>query len=268
MYESLTRQAAVDLGKLHRRKAREEQRCFIIEGERLIGEALAAGARIASVIVTHERVERFAPLLAGMEAAGVPVLLANAPQFGKISDTRQPQGIAAVAELPEPDVERTLRMAPDGMPLPVLWQITDPGNMGTIIRTTDWFGGGGLLYSSGSVDPWNPKTVRASMGSLFRVQLGEVSSAAEIQTLAHRSGREVAAVVVGDGTPLHDYRPGGRELLLFGNEAHGLPQEVLDLATHRIHIPGGGVESLNLAVAYGIVLHALGKKESRVRSGE
>jgi RNA methyltransferase, TrmH family len=261
MYEQLTRQAAVELGKLHRRKERGEQRRFILEGERLVAEALAAGANLVSVIVTHERLERFAHLLAGMESAGVPVFVANAPQFAKISDTRQPQGIAAVAELPETDIEAALRAVPDGMPLALLWQITDPGNMGTIIRTTAWFGGGGLLVSSGSVDPWSPKTVRASMGSLFRVQLGELSSVAEIEALATTHGREVVAAVAGDGTPLHACRPSGRELLIFGSEAHGLPQEVLELATQRICIEGhGGAESLNLAVAHGIVLHALGKE--------
>lgn len=257
MYEQLTRQAAVDLGKLHRRKAREEQRRFIIEGERLVAEAFAAGAGFSSVIVTHDRMHRFAPLLREMEAAGVRVLVANAPQFGNISDTRQPQGIAAVAELPRADMERTLQAVPEGLPLTLLWQVRDPGNMGTIIRTTDWFGGNGLLFSADSVDPWNPKTVRASMGSLFRVQLGEVASVSAVSELARLHGREPVATVIEGGTELHAYRPSGRELLLFGNEAHGLAPELLDLAIHRIRIPGDGAESLNLAVAHGIVLHVL-----------
>ncbi len=257
MREPLTRLVATELGKLHLRKYREEQGRFVIEGERLVADALRSGARIRLAVVTRERIERSAAFVDSLDAAGIPVLEASEKLFGKIAATREPQGIAAVADLPVLDAREALRAMPPGRPAALLWGVSDPGNFGTMIRTTDWFGGGGLLYSAGSADPFSPKVVRATMGSLFRVRLGEVGSIDELRTLASESGRELVAAVAEGGTECGAWRPSGRELLVFGSEAHGLPAELLDMIPRRIRIAGGGAESLNLAVAHGILMHAL-----------
>lgn len=257
MRTPLTRQQAVELGKLRLKKHRDEQRRFLLEGERLVEDALAAGAALEHAVVDSGREERFAYLLGELEKAGVPVLLASGRLLEKITDTRQPQGIAAVAALPGLDAAAALRAMPLGRPGTVLFGVADPGNLGTMIRTADWFGSRGLLCSDGSADPFNPKTVRSSMGSLFRVSVGRFAGIDELRELAAGAGRELVATTAEGGVPLHEWPRGGNELLVFGSEAHGLPPELLDAIPRRVRIPGGGAESLNLAVAHGVLLHAL-----------
>jgi TrmH family RNA methyltransferase len=255
--EALSRQLATELGKLRLKKYRDEQRRFLVEGERLVADALDADARIALAVVDAGRLDRHAALVARIEQAGIPVLTASEKTFEKISDTQQPQGIAVVAEMPELNARHALAAVPAQVPATVLWGVADPGNFGTVIRTADWFGSRGLLFSPGSADPFNPKTVRSTMGSLFRVALGEITGADELLDLARESGRELVATVAEEGIPLGAWKRGGGELLLFGSEAHGLPPELLDRIPRRIRIPGSGAESLNLAVSHGILLHTL-----------
>ena len=255
--EALSRQLATELGKLRLKKHRDEQRRFVVEGERLVADALDADARIALAVVDAGRLDRYAALVARIEEAGIPVFTAAEKIFEKISDTQQPQGLAVVAEMPELDVRHALAAVPAHIPATVLWGVADPGNFGTVIRTADWFGSRGLLFSAGSADPFNPKTVRSTMGSLFRVALGEITDADELLALARESGRELVATVAEEGIPLGEWKSGGGELLLFGSEAHGLPPELLSRIPRRIRIPGSGAESLNLAVSHGILLHTL-----------
>jgi TrmH family RNA methyltransferase len=140
-----------------------------------------------------------------------------------------------------------------------MWGVADPGNLGTVIRTADWFGCRGVLFSSGSADPFAPKTVRSTMGSIFRVRLGELADADALVTLAEETGRELLAAVATGGAAPGEWKGGRGPLLVLGSEAHGLPPELLDRIPHRISLPGGGAESLNLAVAHGILLHTLSR---------
>ncbi|MBE0643367.1 MAG: RNA methyltransferase [Bacteroidetes bacterium] len=257
MRNLLTRDLAVELGKLRLKKHREEKRRFVIEGERLVADAWRAGARVSIAVVEHERAERYKALLEEMEAAGIPVLETTPKLFEKIAETREPQGIALVAYLPVLDARAALASVPEGYPAAVLWGVSDPGNFGTMIRTTDWFGAKGLLFSSGSADPFNAKVVRGSMGSLFRVRLGEITTVDELHALAEESGRELVATVAEDGTEVGEWKASGREILVFGGEAHGLPDELLESIPRRIRIAGGSAESLNLGVSHGILIHAL-----------
>ena len=253
----LTRQEAVELGKLRLRKYREQQGRFLLEGERLVGDALAACAPLELALVAAGREARFAALLGDCEAAGIPVLTASEKLLGKITDTRQPQGIAAVAAMPAVDPAAALAAVPADIPVAVLWGVADPGNFGTVMRTADWFGSRGLLFSGGSVDPFNPKTVRSSMGSLFRVRLGEVSDAETLFSLAAAAGRVPVATTSVDGVATDDWQRGESLLRVFGSEAHGLPDELLARIDRRIRIPGGGAESLNLAIAHAVLMYAL-----------
>lgn len=239
------------------KKFREEHGRFVIEGERLVSDAWNAGAKIFLAIVASDRVDRYAELLSEMEEVGIPVLESSPKLFERICDTRQPQGIAVEAELPVLNARAALNAVDIGQPATVLWEISDPGNFGTVIRTTDWFGVKGLLFSSESADPFNSKVVRGTMGSLFRVQLGAVDSFEELQRLAKESGRELVATVAEGGTDARAWKTNGRELLVFGSEAHGLPAELLDQIPKRIRITGGSAESLNLGISHGILMHAL-----------
>ncbi|MBR9976246.1 MAG: RNA methyltransferase [Bacteroidetes bacterium] len=253
----LTRQQAVELGKLRLKKYREEQGHFLLEGERLIADALAASAPIERVVVSAGREQRYASLLEELETAGVPVLTASEKLLERITDTRQPQGLAAVAPILPTDAAAAIAAVPTHIPVAAFWGVADPGNFGTAIRSADWFGSRGILYSAGSADPFNPKTVRSSMGSLFRVSLGEVADTEALLALAAKAGRVPVATTATDGVPADSWPRDESVLLVFGSEAHGLPDELLARVPRRIRIPGGGAESLNLAVAHAVFMYAL-----------
>lgn len=257
MRTPLTRQQAVDLGKLRLKKYREEQGRFLLEGERLIADAVAARAAIERVVVSAEREDRYAPLLADLETAGVPVHTSSGKLLERMTDTRQPQGIAAVVPMPATDAAAAIAAVPAHIPVAAFWGVADPGNFGTAIRSADWFGSRAILYSAGSVDPFNPKTVRSSMGSLFRVALGEVGDPDALLALAEAAGRVPVATTAAEGVPADAWPRDESVLLLFGSEAHGLPDELLARVSRRIRIPGGGAESLNLAVAHAVLMYAL-----------
>ena len=260
------------------KKFRDAEGRFVIEGERLVADAFEAGAELECVIITQNREDHFAALRARLGVSHIRVRTATETLLGKITETRQPQGIAAVARIPEIDIRKALDAVPADLPVTVLWGVTDPGNFGTVIRTADWFGSRGLLFSRGSADPFNAKTVRGTMGSIFRVRLGEIPDADDLLALARDSGRELVAAVAGSDRTVPDRRaavlsehppearppearpPEARPpapLLVLGSEAHGLPAALLDRIPRRISIPGGGAESLNLAVAHGILLASL-----------
>lgn len=265
--DQLSKQEAADLAKLHLKKYRDAAGRFVIEGERLVRDAIEAGAAIETVIIAREKEDRFADLRARLAVARhegprhkdarIRVLTTSAALLARITETRQPQGIAAVARMPEINIRKAVGAVPGDLPVTVLWDVADPGNLGTIIRSADWFGSRGLLYSRGSVDPFNAKAVRGTMGSLFRVRLGELPDADALFDLARECGRDIiAAVAAAEDRPEHSPPPrqDRAPLLVFGGEAHGLPATLLARIPRRISIPGGGAESLNLAVAHGILL--------------
>ncbi|MDR2212920.1 MAG: RNA methyltransferase [Pseudomonadales bacterium] len=235
-----------DLKKLHiSKKYRQSFGCFIVEGEHPVLEL--------------QKAAQYKPELLGSELYvtdayrywSSPFNTHIIPErtFRQIADTENPQGILAVAPLPRaaaaPSVtERAM----------YLHEIQDPGNLGTILRSLAWFGGFRLLLSPGSVDPYNPKVVRASMGALFHVPL-ELDI--EWQALARRFTRIAALDLAGTST--RDAAFAGFDCYLFGNEARGLPEDVCaGLAAARFSIEGAGVlESLNLATAVNICAYEL-----------
>lgn len=263
--DRLSKQEAAGLAKLHMKKFRDAEGRFVIEGERLVADAVAANAAIECIFIEEHREERFAALRRRMEDADIRVRTASTALLARITETREPQGIAAVARIPDLDIRNALDAVPADLPVTVLWGVSDPGNFGTIIRTADWFGSRGVLFSRGSADPFNAKTVRGTMGSLFRVRLGEIADVDALCELARDRGRTLVATVADAATEdavfpgalatMHgsaSWNPA--PLLVFGSEAHGLPAALLDRIPRRIGIPGGGAESLNLAVAHGILL--------------
>lgn len=233
-----------DIRKLHQKKFREEFGSFLVEGEHLVQELEKAAARnprlrTSEVYVTHEYEKRPGTLTTHV---------INARHMAQISETREPQGIAAVVPLlaaaaPVPG-ERAI----------YLHEINDPGNLGTILRTLAWFGGFRCLLSPDSVDVHNGKVVRASMGAIFHVP---VETDVTMASLPARFAR-IASLDLR-GRPLAS--PAFREFdcYLFGNEARGLPRAELEtLQAQAFSIPGtGAIESLNVAAAVNIGLYEL-----------
>lgn len=235
-----------DVKKLHQKKYREEFGHFLVEGEHLVLElqkAAASDPRFAhcELYVTDAYADWPTPFTTH---------LVTERQMAQIADTKTPQGILAVAPVPEhskPSANGNSRAI-------YLHEIQDPGNLGTILRTLAWFGGFDCLLSPGSVDPYNPKVVRASMGAIFHVRL-ETDVAIEA---LHTRCKRIACLDM-NGAPIQS--PGFREFdcYVFGNEARGIPAELAaTLAAQSFTIAGARIiESLNLGSAVTICVYEL-----------
>ncbi|MAL96817.1 TrmH family RNA methyltransferase [Hydrocarboniclastica marina] len=242
-----------DIKKLHQKKYRQSLGHFLVEGEHLVLELEKAAEgnshwQQAQLFVTGAYQDWPSPW---------PKTQISDRQMAQFADTKSPQGILAVAPLPPaagsaPGADAS--SASTGKAV-YLHEVQDPGNLGTILRTLAWFGGLRCLLSPGSVDPFNPKVVRSSMGAVFHVPIEtEVSLAA----LGSRYSR-IACLDIG-GEPLTSPDFHDHDCYLFGNEARGVPAEVSTLAAQRFTIPGAAaIESLNLASAVNMAVYELNR---------
>ena len=241
-----------DLRALGQRKARLAQGAFLVEGEKMIREALGCGLAIRDAVAMEAHEAFLAELVSlGARAAIVPQGLLEA-----VCDTRTPQGVCASFALPEPI---PLEAAPAR--IVALDGVQDPGNVGTIWRTADAAGLDGLLFGGGCADPLSPKVQRSAMGSGFRVPfMLEDDLPAALRALRERGWRVIASDLHGTDFYTHP-DPGDRYVLVIGNEARGISDAVRAEADMLLKLPmRGGAESLNAAVAAGIMMYELTKQ--------
>lgn len=237
-----------DIKKLHQKKYRIELGVFLVEGEHLVLELEKAAQY--NKILQSSTLYVTEPYLNWPSNFKKNII--SPKQMAQISDTKNPQGIVAVVPLFEkPLAEEPRSKAPRTV---YLYEIQDPGNLGTILRTLAWFGGFRLLLSPGSVDPYNPKVVRASMGAIFHVPM-ELD--VPISTLTHRFNNIACLDLSGRAISNSDFKK--FDCYLFGNEARGIPhQELSAIQPRSFTISGkGAVESLNLASAVNICIYEL-----------
>jgi TrmH family RNA methyltransferase len=246
---------------LHRRRGRERRGLALAEGVRLVEEALATGIPIrgAAVAPGLEGTPRGTALKSALERAGVRLETVSEAELDTLADTEQPQGVVAVIE-PRPWRLEDLTPAP-GRPIVVLDAVQDPGNVGAILRTTLGLGGAGVVALKGTADLHNAKVVRGSMGALFRLPAVAADATAYL-AWAKASGVETW-VTAADGEPLgRPTRAGARArvALVLGNEGAGVGAALSAAAQRRVAIPlAPGVESLNVAVAAGILLYEVAR---------
>lgn len=247
----------------HRRR-RYEQRRFMVEGVRLCREALASGWPVEAALVTAEfrqsqHRREFEELFRQREIAWQ---ILTARQFRQLADTETPQGVLLV--MPMPSFPLSAPAAPTVVVL--VDGVRDPGNLGTIIRTADWFAAARVILSADTVDPFNPKVLRGSMGSVFHLPVYHAADfLKEIDDLK-KEGFQLLISTLHGKTAIEEISCGQRVALLIGNEAHGAAAELLPRADYQVKIPGyGRAESLNVAVAAGILLEKL---TARIRQGE
>jgi TrmH family RNA methyltransferase len=232
---------------LKKRKFRATTGEFLAEGAPTVREALAAGA-VVRVLASADACASYPDLTAEADEL-------SEEQVAQLSDTVAPQGIFAICRTPQADLGQVL--AKDSSLVVICSQIRDPGNLGTVIRCADAFGADGVILTTGSVDWTNPKTVRASVGSVFHLPIVSSVTCADAVTQAKEAGFTVVASDVS-GTEITEVVGQGsfdsQVAWIMGNEAWGLPQEK-DLADVVVRIPmWGQAESLNLSVAAGICL--------------
>ncbi len=249
---SASNPAVKRLKALREAKARQESGLFLVEGEVMLREALSCGLKPAEALAEEE-----SALTDELARAGASVHLAVRAAIEAACDTKTPQGVCASFTMP-----RRASIPSGARRLVALDGVQDPGNLGTIWRTADAAGFDALLLGAGCADPWSPKVQRASMGSGFRVP----AVSGEMPLLLSRARADGFRVVVSalDGAPLYartQPRPGERLVLVVGNEARGVSPEVQQMADVRLKIPmRGGAESLNAAVAAGILMYELTKE--------
>lgn len=238
-----------DIRKLQQKKYRQRFGRFVLEGEHAVLELQKAATRQPALLQSELYVT------AAYQNWDSPFRrhLLDERQFARVAGTETPQGILAV--VPILPLQQAAPLPGRAEKAVYLYEVQDPGNLGTILRSLAWFGGFRLLLSPGSVDPWNPKTVRASLGALFHVPIElDVAGA----SLAQRF-RSCAALDL-QGRDVRAPEFSSHDCYLFGNEARGLPASLVEqTAASRYAIPGSGaLESLNLAMAVGICGFALG----------
>lgn len=243
---------------LKRRKAREKHRLFVAEGVRAVEELLRSPLTVHGAIIGPQLLEapRGSALAAALQQRGVTVQEVAAAEFGSAAETESPQGVLAIGVIPR----RTLADLPhewQGM-IVVLDGVQDPGNVGTIVRTAAALGAVATLALPGTVDLWNAKVVRSGMGAHF-IHRAFATSWSELDEF--RSHASVAVWAAdASGEDVSSMAPPSRVALVMGNEGAGLSEDTRARADRSIALPlSGDVESLNVAVATGILLYTLTK---------
>jgi TrmH family RNA methyltransferase len=218
---------------LRLKKNRDTEGLFIVEGAKMVQEILTYGnATVQCIITTDSSLPNSAN-----------TYVTDTATMKTLSGLNTPSSLLAVVEKPKFSLESSVwTLALDG--------VQDPGNMGTIIRTADWFGITEIVCSVNTVDCFNPKVVQSTMGSIFRVRVRYEN----LDAYLNNEERPVYGALL-EGKNMHDFQNPEKGVLLMGNEGKGISEDLLERISHPIHIPGkGGAESLNVSVATGILL--------------
>lgn len=241
---------------LKRRKARERQGLFVAEGVRTVEVLLQSSRPVRGLLLANgaDADPRLATLRALAQERGIPVVAVPADHFADAADTETPQGVLAVAEIPHWRPEDLA----DEARLLVLDAVQDPGNVGTILRTAAALGVGGTVVLPGTVDVWNAKVVRSAMGALCAHPVVPMTVAELAAWVSDRAVPLWVADADGESLPALATAPPSRLALVVANEGAGVSPPVAALASRAVAIPMvQGAESLNVAVAAGILLYAL-----------
>ncbi|WP_091125422.1 TrmH family RNA methyltransferase [Nocardioides terrae] len=244
-----------ELRKLSRRSERSERRLFLADGPKAVEGALGVPDCVVEVFATPTAAEQYAGLL----AAAPTVTLVDDRAMAGLSDSVTPAGVVALCRFLEPSlVEEGRQARPDTTPrlVAVCADVRDPGNAGTVIRCADAAGADAVVLAGDSVDRYNPKTIRASVGSVFHLPVTTERDPFAAVAAARAAGLTVLAADM-DGESLFETDLTGPTAWMFGNEAWGLPDALRGAADRVVSIPiYGRAESLNLSTAAAVCLYA------------
>nr|WP_208382546.1 RNA methyltransferase [Microbacterium ulmi] len=239
-----------------KRSARQETGLFLLEGPQAAREALAYRPEtLVELYATPTAMERHVDVRDAAKAAGVSVQFTTEAVLDAMADTVTPQGIVAVARQSPTSVRDVFAASP--RLVAICEEVRDPGNLGTIIRAADAAGADAVILTGRTVDPYNPKVVRATTGSLFHLAVAVGVDLASTVERAHAAGlRVIAADVGGDDFLASRHLLADPTAWLFGNEARGLDEDALSHADVSLRLPiYGSAESLNLATAASVCLY-------------
>ena len=240
---------------LAQKKFRDNERKFLVEGWKLLNDALESGFRLEFVAVTNDAAGEPGQrsFLENIRALHIDLKVMTEVELKQMSGTVHAQGVIGLAQQMMHSLEDVLAKA--ARLIVLADRVSDPGNLGTMIRTCDWFRADAMILSEGCADLYNDKVVRSTAGSVFHVPVVEHANIAETVRKVKSKGFRVFATSGTARKSYQDAEYAEKNLLIFGNEATGSAQEVLRMGDDVIAIPKGGrAESLNVAVACGIVL--------------
>jgi RNA methyltransferase, TrmH family len=276
MYSSASTARLKAARRLTKRALRQRERAFLAEGPQSVSEALATSAGVSDLFVTAPALAQHADLVAAAADAGIDVQMVSGEAMAELAQTVTPQGLLAVCDFVDVPLDSVAgnvasNVASGGPTLvALLANVRDPGNAGTVLRTADAAGADAVVFADASVDPYNGKCVRASAGSLFHLPLVVGPRLPETVAALKRSGLRILAADGRARVNLHD--PQAATMLseptawLFGNEAWGLPDDLLALADESVAVPiYGRAESLNLAAAAAVCLYAAAAAQRAAR---
>lgn len=247
MPKTLSKKLEKVIIKLQKKKYRRLYQKFLIEGRKCLEEAISSGYPIDYVFLEEDHTDDYRDLIERIDPE--KIFLCDAKVMNKISTLDTPEGIIAIAPIQMRKIDKAL-------PALALSQIMQPGNFGTILRTAEWFGIRNIVYSSGTVDPYNPKTVRGSMGSLFRLNIQAVDNMFDFLREQKKRTDIYTLTLADDAVAIYHFEPSTHWILVLGSESAGIAAEIDALATRKITIPKYSpiIDSLNVAVATGIAL--------------
>lgn len=224
----------------------------VVEGPDLIDAALDGGAEFEGLYVDRDVIDKYGDVIERTQAAGFRVFALEAGVIAKIADATTPQPILAAVRFRT----RTLDDVSLSAPVVVLHEMRDPGNVGTVIRSAAAFGCAAVIVSGHSVDPYNPKTLRATAGAIFRLPVVVEENLPHVVSWAQQNGGRVIATVVRGGDAPEKLMLGQRDVMLIGNEAEGLSEEAVAMAHSRVTLPmTSRTESLNASVAASVLMY-------------
>lgn len=256
----LTQSDLKRLKQLLQKKHRQEQGVSLIEGLRLVREALASRVEILEVYHTRdfEASQPGSQLLEKLSGNAGKVVPVTPRELDGFTDTVHAQGVAAVVRFQTVPPDTLLRKRGSPVVIVAIDAVSDPGNLGSMIRTCDWFGVAGLVLGRNSVELLNPKVVRGTMGSIFHLPIAEDAGLLAFLSTAREAGFSIYVTDVHGETHFDHVRYADRSIIVFGNEAWGVSDQLLQLADTRVTIRRyGSAESLNVGVACGVVLSAI-----------
>lgn len=236
---------------LQKKKVRDEEGLFVIEGDKLVREFLAARIQVKTLIAKKEFIGSLSPY---MKECIEEIEDSSYEELKQISTLKTPHNALAVVAIPERKLNPEVIF--DKLCL-ALDFVQDPGNLGTIIRAAAWFGIGNIVCSGDCVDVYNPKVVQATMGALLHVNVF-YTDLRVLAGLANENNIPVFGTVL-DGEPIYRQKLENRGIILLGNESRGISDELMPFVTQKIMIPGAGralpgIDSLNVSMAASIVL--------------
>lgn len=237
------------------RRHRRREGAFVVRGVQPVWQAVEAGADIEVLIIAPDLLrDPAASMVAGQEARGVRVARLSAELFGRIADRDGPAGLAAIVSRRVAGLGE-LAVRPDSV-FVALHEVGNPGNLGTIVRTAGAAGAAGVILVGASTDPFDPVAVKASMGAVFGVRLAIADAASDFLRWCRENGVAVAVTSASGSGTFWDTALPSPVAILLGSEGSGLPDDLLAAGDLRLRIPmTGTAESLNLAVAAGIMLY-------------